>query len=136
MKRILVLVLLLLVTGCGESTIVCNKQQKEEYVTMNQTIRINYKRKNIVDAEYKIDAVLKDEYKDSSEYFISVLEEQFSTFEDDYGVKVDVQKIESGATLKMNLTKENFEKMYLDGDAEKEKEDIIESFKEKGYTCE
>ena len=135
MKRVLVLLSLFLLTGCGESTVVCNKEQKEEYVTMNQTIKMNFKWEKLLDAEYKINSVLKEEYKDLNDYFVGVLEEQFATFEDEYGVKINIEKNESGAILKMNLTKDNFEKMYLDSDTEKQKEDIIESFKEKGYTC-
>lgn len=135
MKRVLVLIFLLLITGCTESKITCNKKEKEEYVTMNQIVTINFKGNKIKNAEYKINAVLEDEYKDSNQYFVSVLKEQFSTFKKDYGIKVEINENKKGATLKMNLTKDNFEKLYLDGESETKKEEIIKDFKEKGYVC-
>lgn len=132
MKRVFILSLLILITGCGKSQINCEKKQEENYVTINQNIIVNFNHKKVSNATYKIEATLKDKYKESSEHFTSLFKEQFSTFEKDYNIKLNVDKKSNGVIITMNINKENFNKLYLKDET---KEDVIKYFEKEGYSC-
>jgi len=134
MKKMLVLVCLLFITGCS-STLTCTKEQKEEYVTMNQEIKINFKGKKVKSAEFIVDAELKTEYTDSSDYFAELLRTQFSNFQELYGVDLEVKQTKTGAKLIMKMNKESFNNIYGSSSQNIDKDNIKRNFEDNGYAC-
>lgn len=135
MKKLAVIIMLLLVTGCGKSQINCVKEQKRDYITIEQNMIINFKYKKLENAIYNIDAVLVDEYKESNAQLTDILKEEFLSFEKDYGIKLNVQKNDKGAKISLDISKENFNKIYLKNNEETKKDNIIKLFEKNGYTC-
>lgn len=135
MKRLVLVIILLLVTGCGESSINCIKEQKRDYITINQNMLLNFKGKKLENAKYDISATLIDKYKDSSTHLTDILKSEFLSFEKDYGIKLNVQNSDASTKISMDITKENFDKIYISDKTKSSKDNIIELFQKNGYTC-
>jgi len=111
------------------------------YGTMQNLITIEYylepfiKGKKVKSAEFIVDAELKTEYTDSSDYFAELLRTQFSNFQELYGVDLEVKQTKTGAKLIMKMNKESFNNIYGSSSQNIDKDNIKRNFEDNGYAC-
>lgn len=159
MKKVSIFVLLvvgIVLTGCGKTitsdgmeiekrdfgeitevkqkkssteTITCSTVQKEDNVTMNQKISLNFKSNKLTSASIVIDAKLDSKLLDYIDEFIDSLEEEFDGFEYD---DVKIKKTSMGAKVTYSMDEDDFEDEY--GSATT-KSAIISEMEAAGYDC-
>lgn len=140
MKKLFVvfsLVAVMLLTGCDKkgSDVVCTMSQESTGVTMKSTITLGFKADQLETAKFMMDAKLDDSIKSYASYFVSTLESQFTDYESQYGVKVNVKETSDGAVIDFTMDKSVFEKIYGSSNTSASKKDVIAELEADGYTC-
>ena len=142
MKRfsfIMCLVAILALTGCGKSSssdqVVCTMTEETSGIEMKQEITVSFKSDKLDSAAFVMTAVLPDEYKSYKSLFISTLESQFESYEDTYGVKVNVDETSDGVKVDFKMDKSSFDEIYGSTTKATSKKDTIAELEDAGYTC-
>lgn len=134
---LLCLVSIMVLTGCGSKNdeVVCTMKEEQSGITLDQEIKIKFKSNKVDTAEFVMNAKFDEEYKSYASYFVSTLESQFESYEDTYGITVNVKETSDGAKIDFKMDKSTYEKMYGTADAAESKDDVISDLEKQGYTC-
>ena len=117
------------------NSVVCMMSEESSGIEMNQEITVNFKSDKIDSAEFVMTAILPDEYKGYKSLFISTLESEFESYEDEYGVKVNVSETDDGVKVDFKMDKSSFDEIYGSSDESSSREEVIAELEEEGYTC-
>lgn len=125
-----IVVVLLFFTG-GTKTLVCTNSESSYGMKMDMKATMKFKKDNINSVEAVITVDLGS-YASQKDYLIELLEEEYSSYEDD-GIDVSVTSDSNKVYVKMKANKDNFDEMGLATattfkEAKKEME-------EEGFTC-
>lgn len=140
MKKISILfclVSIMVLTGCGSKNdqVVCTSTVEQSGITLEQEITINFKSDKVDTAEFVMNAKFDEEYKSYASYFVTTLESQFESYEETYGITVNVKETSDGAKIDFKMDQSTYEKMYGSADAAESKDDVISDLEDQGYTC-
>lgn len=141
MKKIKILAIFLLITimtGCGDKTLSCTKEEDMEagVATEKQVITFSNDKINLYEAEMSIK--LNDDYKEYADLLLNSLEEPFSDFKDKKGIEYKTSKDDNRISV---LLSGEYNKMDEDtkkslGIAENYSFDKTkESLENDGYSC-
>ena len=114
----------------------CSITQETDDFNLDTSIKITIKNNKFTNATFKADYLLSERLMDYQDKFKDGIEKEFETFEQQYGVKVETSIIDEGVRVTLDMTAEQFEKIYnVNADEDVTKKELIEEFEESGYTC-
>ena len=137
-KFLAILLFITILTGCGDKTLSCTKEEdiSAGKATETQVITFSNDKINLYEAEMTIE--LNDAYKEYADLLLNSLEEPFSKFKDKKGIEYKTSKKDNSISITLNGeysqmdedTKKSFgvAENYSFNEAKK-------SLENDGYTC-
>lgn len=133
------LIAVFVLTGCTSkksgNDVVCTMNEDSSGVSMKSTITMGFKADQLETAKFEMDAKLDDSIKSYASFFVSTLEEQFTDYETQYGVKVNVKESSDGAKIDFTMDRASFEKIYGSSNFSADKKSVIADLESSGYSC-
>ena len=128
----------LLLTGCGNETLSCSKQEDNDAGKINEKQVITFSNDKIKLYEAEISVNLNDDYKDYADLLISSLEEPFKDYKDKKGIEYKTSKKDNRISLTFSaeyskMDKETKESLGIDENSSLD--NMKKSLKKDGYTC-
>jgi len=126
----------------------CNtKKEKKEYIEcstgqstdgfdLKASVKFTLKDNKLDSSVFIAEYILNETYMQYQDEFADGLEKEFLSFEQQYGVNAEIEKIDNGVRVTIDMTREQLEKIYkIDVDEKVTKEELTEEFENNGYTC-
>lgn len=143
MKKISVLLLAIVMTfiatGCmGSKKLVCTNQEKEDGMTANMTMTVNFKNDLAANMNMDIKMTLDDKYKSYMSMFKETIKSQYSKYEKS-GMKLDIDSKDNQLSVKLSA---DFEKMSSSdkkslgfSSSDNSYKAVKKSLEAEGYSC-
>ena len=139
MKKIILpmLVALFILTGCGSNsqTVKCSQSTSSFYGKMESNIVVTIKNSKFNNFVMEVNINLDDAYASQKSQFISQLESQYKSFEQQYGAKLSLKETDKGAKITVTMDGKQAEDFYGKDETKVTKKDVIDEFEGQGFSC-
>ena len=137
-KYVIMLFLVLMLSGCGEETLTCQKSEKSDAGKMSESHTIVFKNDEIKLYNASVTVDLSEKYIDYTDMFMENLESAFDDLKDQDGITYKSNKDNGVITISIsgNYDKMNQESKDNLGFSDADSYDSVKKeFEENEYTC-
>lgn len=130
--------MIVLTTGCGKNNLECSYTGTDTGKKIETKINVSFKDDKAYKVKEKINMEFNDEYKSNIDSISKALEEQYKTYKEDDGFKVNITKGDKNIDVDIEIDVEKQKDQKVDGniiDVEASKEDIKKDLENSGYKC-
>lgn len=131
--------LCILLTGCGEKKLVCNKSETQNGITNKENIEVLFKKEKPISTKVSIKMTFNSNTKSQINTTYDILKTSFEELKDKKGIQINTSKKDNSINFFMNVDLKKIndsEKLGLDFSNNDNYEKIKGEFKSDGYTCE
>ena len=135
-KKIGLLIITLILTGCKINTIECNKKEIKNEIETNNSIATEIKNNQIINMIFSSEIIMPEKYINQKDILSSNIKEQYERIEQEYSIKPDITETETGTRIEFQMKEEQVKDFYNSKTTMTTKKEIIKEFTKQGYICE
>ncbi len=125
-------------SGCGKNKLECSYTGTDTGKKIETKINVSFKDDKAYKVKEEIKMEFNDEYKNNIDSISNALEEQYKTYKEEDGFKVNITKGDSNIDVNIEIDVEKQKNKNVDGniiDVEASRDDIKKDLEEAGYKC-
>lgn len=130
--------IILMVFVFGTKTVTCTKSQNQTGLNLQVKMTTKFRNNKLNSLSMVFDSKLDDNYASYLDSYYDSMKEQFSTYENINGVKVNISKGTNNVSVKMDATKEGAEKVFdttFSNSSNESPKSFIKAAEADGFTC-
>ena len=150
-KFLLAGLMVVLLTGCGETEktenpktetenpktekVECTYEQNISGVEMNTFVDVILKDGQFHSLDMELEAILTENLLSQKEVFVNSIVSEYEGFEEEYGVKPQVNETDKGVEVELNMSAEQAAEFYGFTNLKASKSEFVKEFESQGFTC-
>lgn len=134
-KKVCLLTIILILTGCKTNIIECNKKEIKNEIETNNSIIITQKNNKIINMEIISEVGIPEKYKNQKEVLYNMINEQYKQIEQEYNVKPEINETEKNINIKFDMNEKQIKKYYNSKSTITTQKEIIKEFTNQKYIC-
>ena len=135
MKKIIILLTALVLTGCKINRVECNKTEIENEIEIQKTITTELKTNKIVNMKIETETMIPEKYINQKDIISNIIKEQYNQIEETYNIKPEITEKETGTKIEFEMNEEQIKEFYNSKSVVTTTKEIIEEFENQGFTC-
>lgn len=119
----------------GYETVVCTQKQTVSGATLDSTVNVYLGDSKFKGLDMEINIVIPESMASYKDILIETLNNQYKTFETQYGVKPNVFTTSNGAKVTMNMTADQAKDFSGSQNDSATRQEVIDVFGKQGFAC-